>query len=74
MDYTKNQELAIYRAKIAISQKPQKLLARQIGISASLLSQYLNGTLSMPNKIKRRLISKLGLKTVIEKIENSKKE
>lgn len=69
MDYTRNQELAVYRAKIALSQKPQKLLAHKLRISASLLSQYLNGTLKMPERIRKKLIAKLGLGAVIEKLE-----
>jgi len=68
MDYTNNYELTVFRATIAVKQIPQKLLAYRFNISGSLLSQYLNGTLRMPEAIRKRLIVELDLESAMERL------
>jgi predicted transcriptional regulator len=69
MDENNEILLASIRAKIAIEKTPKKILALKCGVSRSSFSQYINGDVAMPEKVKNCLIEKLELQGHMEKFD-----
>jgi hypothetical protein len=61
--------LRIFRAKLGATKTLYKTAAKQSSVSRSMFSQYVNGELPMPDKVKHRLIKILGLTSLLEKLE-----
>lgn len=60
--------LSIVRAKLAITKTLHRVAAYKCGVSQSAFSQYINGILPLPNRVREKLILMLELEPIINRL------